>query len=123
MWKRGLTKGRFNKLLSYIDLSYSSLISTEGLSNIHTVILSYCSNLNDVSHLINNYKVDLSGSYRIDSNTMNNLVNTKDLTLCNSILDSLEMLDGIDIVIPKGIIHRVIKGNGPLKIKVFKDLS
>ena len=34
-----------------------------------------------------------------------------------------EMLDGIDIVIPKGIIHRVIKGNGPLKIKVFKDLS
>ena len=34
-----------------------------------------------------------------------------------------EMLDGIDIVIPKGIIHRVIKGNGPLKINVFKDLS
>ena len=34
-----------------------------------------------------------------------------------------EMLDGIDIIIPKGVIHRVIKGNGPLKIKVFKDLS
>ena len=34
-----------------------------------------------------------------------------------------EMLDGIDIIIPKGIIHRIIKGNGPLKIKVFKDLS
>ena len=34
-----------------------------------------------------------------------------------------EMIDGIDIVIPKGIIHRVIKGKGPLKIKVFKDLT
>ena len=34
-----------------------------------------------------------------------------------------EMIDGIDIVIPKGVIHRVIKGKGPLKIKVFKDLS
>ena len=32
-----------------------------------------------------------------------------------------EMLDGIDIVIPKGIIHRIIKGNGPLKIKVYKE--
>ena len=34
-----------------------------------------------------------------------------------------EMLDGIDIIIPKGIIHRIIKGNGPLKIKVFKEPS
>ena len=34
-----------------------------------------------------------------------------------------EMIDGIDIVIPKGVIHRVIKGKGPLKIKVFKDLT
>ena len=34
-----------------------------------------------------------------------------------------EMIDDIDIVIPKGTIHRIIKGNGPLKIKVFKDLS
>ena len=34
-----------------------------------------------------------------------------------------EMIDGIDIVIPKGVIHRVIKGDGPLKIKVFKDLT
>ena len=33
----------------------------------------------------------------------------------------IEMEDGIDITIPKGVIHRVIKGNGPLKIKVFKD--
>ena len=32
-----------------------------------------------------------------------------------------EMLDGIDIVIPKGIIHRIIKGKGPLKIKVYKE--
>ena len=32
-----------------------------------------------------------------------------------------EMLDGIDIIIPKGIIHRIIKGNGPLKIKVYKE--
>ena len=32
-----------------------------------------------------------------------------------------EMLDGIDIIIPKGIIHRIIKGDGPLKIKVYKD--
>ena len=32
-----------------------------------------------------------------------------------------EMLNGIDIVIPKGIIHRIIKGSGPLKIKVYKD--
>jgi hypothetical protein len=31
------------------------------------------------------------------------------------------MLDGIDIIIPKGIIHRIIKGNGPLKIKVYKE--
>ena len=34
-----------------------------------------------------------------------------------------EMIDNIDIVIPKGVIHRVIKGDGPLKIKVFKDLT
>ena len=34
-----------------------------------------------------------------------------------------EMMDDIDIVIPKGVIHRVIKGDGPLKIKVFKDLT
>ena len=34
-----------------------------------------------------------------------------------------EMMDYIDIVIPKGVIHRVIKGDGPLKIKVFKDLT
>jgi len=34
-----------------------------------------------------------------------------------------EMIDDIDIVIPKGIIHRVIKGKGLLKIKVFKDLT
>ena len=34
-----------------------------------------------------------------------------------------EMMDDIDIVIPKGTIHRIIKGNGPLKIKVFKNLS
>ena len=33
----------------------------------------------------------------------------------------IEMKNGIDITIPKGVIHRVIKGNGPLKIKVFKD--
>ena len=32
-----------------------------------------------------------------------------------------EMLDGIDIIIPKGIIHRIIKGDGPLKIKVYKE--
>jgi hypothetical protein len=32
-----------------------------------------------------------------------------------------EMVDGIDIVIPKGIIHRIIKGNGPLTIRVYKD--
>ena len=32
-----------------------------------------------------------------------------------------EMLDGIDIIIPKGIIHRIIKGNGPLTIRVYKD--
>ena len=34
-----------------------------------------------------------------------------------------EMMDDIDIFIPKGVIHRVIKGKGPLKIKVFKDLT
>ena len=34
-----------------------------------------------------------------------------------------EMIKGIDIVIPKGTIHRIIKGDGPLKIKVFKDIS
>ena len=33
------------------------------------------------------------------------------------------MEDGIDITIPKGVIHRVIKGKGPLKIKVFKDFA
>ena len=32
-----------------------------------------------------------------------------------------EMLDGIDIIIPKGIIHRIIRGKGPLKIRVYKD--
>ena len=32
-----------------------------------------------------------------------------------------EMVDGIDIIIPKGIIHRIIKGDGPLKIKVYKE--
>ena len=32
-----------------------------------------------------------------------------------------EMLDGIDIIIPKGIIHRIIKGNGPLKIELHKN--
>ena len=32
-----------------------------------------------------------------------------------------EMLDDMDIIIPKGIIHRIIKGNGPLKIKVYKE--
>ena len=32
-----------------------------------------------------------------------------------------EMLDGIDIIIPEGIIHRVIKGDGPLKIKLYKE--
>ena len=31
-----------------------------------------------------------------------------------------EMLDGIDIIIPKGIIHRIIKGKGPLKINLQK---
>ena len=35
----------------------------------------------------------------------------------------IEMEDGIDISIPKGVIHRVIKGKGPLKIKVFKDFA
>ena len=35
----------------------------------------------------------------------------------------IEMINGIDITIPKGVIHRVIKGKGPLKIKVFKDFS
>ena len=35
----------------------------------------------------------------------------------------IEMEDGIDITIPKGVIHRVIKGKGPLKIKVFKDFA
>ena len=35
----------------------------------------------------------------------------------------IEMKDGIDITIPKGVIHRVIKGKGPLKIKVFKDFA
>ena len=34
-----------------------------------------------------------------------------------------EMIKGIDIVIPKGTIHRIIKGDGPLKINVFKDIS
>ena len=34
-----------------------------------------------------------------------------------------EMEDGINITIPKGVIHRVIKGKGPLKIKVFKDFA
>ena len=33
-----------------------------------------------------------------------------------------EMIDNIDIVIPKGVIHRVIKGDGPLKIKVLKKM-
>jgi len=32
-----------------------------------------------------------------------------------------EMINGTDIVIPKGIIHRIIKGNGPLTIRVYKD--
>ena len=32
-----------------------------------------------------------------------------------------EMLDGIDIIIPKGIIHRIIRRKGPLKIRVYKD--
>lgn len=32
-----------------------------------------------------------------------------------------EMLDGIDIIIPKGMIHRIIKGDGPLTIRVYKD--
>ena len=32
-----------------------------------------------------------------------------------------EMLDGIDIIIPKGIIDRIIRGKGPLKIRVYKD--
>ena len=35
----------------------------------------------------------------------------------------IEMINGIDITIPKGVIHRVIKGKGPLKIKVFKDFT
>tara|TARA_Y100000004_G_scaffold161535_1_gene189655 strand:+ start:81 stop:356 length:276 start_codon:yes stop_codon:yes gene_type:complete len=35
----------------------------------------------------------------------------------------IEMEDGIDITIPKGVVHRVIKGKGPLKIKVFKDFA
>ena len=35
----------------------------------------------------------------------------------------IEMEDGIDITLPKGVIHRVIKGKGPLKIKVFKDFA
>ena len=35
----------------------------------------------------------------------------------------IEMEDGINITIPKGVIHRVIKGKGPLKIKVFKDFA
>ena len=35
----------------------------------------------------------------------------------------IEMTEGKSISILKGVIHRVIKGNGPLKIKVFKDLS
>ena len=35
----------------------------------------------------------------------------------------IEMEDGIDITIPKGVIHRVIQGKGPLKIKVFKDFA
>jgi len=35
----------------------------------------------------------------------------------------IEMKDGIDITIPKGVIHRVIKGKGPLRIKVFKDFA
>ena len=32
-----------------------------------------------------------------------------------------EMLDDMDIIIPKGVIHRIIKGKGPLKIKVYKE--
>ena len=35
----------------------------------------------------------------------------------------IEMAEGKSISILKGVVHRVIKGNGPLKIKVFKDLS
>ena len=35
----------------------------------------------------------------------------------------IEMEDGIDITIPKGVIHRVIKGKGPLKIKVFSNMD
>jgi len=33
----------------------------------------------------------------------------------------IDMTDGIDITIPKGVIHRVIKGKGPLKIEVHKN--
>ena len=33
-----------------------------------------------------------------------------------------EMIDGIEFTIIKGQIHRVIKGKGPLKIKVQKNI-
>ena len=33
-----------------------------------------------------------------------------------------EMVDGIEITILKGNLHRVIKGKGPLKIEVHKNI-
>ena len=33
-----------------------------------------------------------------------------------------EMIDGVEFTIIKGQIHRVIKGKGPLKIKVQKNI-
>ena len=33
-----------------------------------------------------------------------------------------EMIDGIKITISKGDLHRVIKGKGPLKIEVHKNI-
>ena len=33
-----------------------------------------------------------------------------------------EMIDGIEITISKGNLHRVIKGKGPLKIEVHKNI-
>ena len=33
-----------------------------------------------------------------------------------------EMIDGVEFTIIKGQIHRVIKGKGPLKIKVHKNI-
>ena len=83
------------KNLDYINLSYTDITSTEGLGNIHTLILNNCNALLDISHLTNNYKVNLKSSYNIDVNTISSLINCKDLILSIKNLDSLDYLEGI----------------------------